>query len=707
MKSMNKILILVSLTFCLSGIFAMEIPVSSQSVLTDDNMFSSFVRVDPDDQLPESLQTRFWLWQDGNDLMVHIEAAIDSTFEPGTFSNDESSNNGDMLRIQLVTMPKSYMAYAFLAYPLGGLCDGVRTQSMGIDYAWDSNYSYTSDIGADTWTVRMRIPLGSLRFKQELPYNWRIIFTRYHYYDYSTYSSPYAVISQKSGYFMSSHPITLTTAISKDFPLIVKPYYVKSYDLVNHSSSYDPQNVGLDLQYAPSTKLRVKIALNPDFSDVPMDDAQDNYNSKYAPYYPENRFFFTEDLQVFDLDDSFYTRNIVQPQLAYKVTGNTKAVNWGILGAWDRQIKAGENLINPDDYYQAISVNPSWHNLSLKNSLISRLNDGFYNLAYYGKYQYDFPQGFSISTQNLLATQKGKGEAKAHYGLQQIMLAKYEKGNFQGSLGYIMVSKDLVHDAGYINDVDYDGPDFSFRWNKSSPNAFVSSKGIDIMLGISRSSLDKDFYDLHSAFVYAHTVFKKKLLLYSNFSSVDDLALDNQAYHSWRAEFGFSYTPKYEVMLGARYGHGQSLIFSLSEVHQRDSAILMMIYRLARKLSLNYSGQFTLYGYPKNNFIELDGITIPITLDNNYSVHNLGLTYTHSKKFDLSAGASYSNYESSDYKAMLSYYTNLKYQFLPNQYIYLGIKSQQSQMEELNWDNPLPQYRKDAASAYLKLALTM
>ncbi len=690
------------------SLYATAIPLSNQAVITDENMFGSLVRIDPDDSLPERLETRFWLWQDGNDLVVYAEAEIDSTYEPGNQVRRDLGNGGDMLRVQLVTMPQAYMAYAFLAHPLGSLADGIRTKEMGIDYSWDSSYSYRNEISSDLWRVTMRIPLGDLRFRQEQPYNWRIIFSRYHQDDRSTFSSPYANIEDKSSYFMSSHPISLSGRITRDFPITLKPYFVKSYDLVNHTDSFDPKNIGVDLAYIPSQKLRLKLSFNPDFSDVPMDSASDDYNNKYPPYYSENRFFFTEDLQVFNLGVYFYTRNIVQPQFAYKLTGNTGRVNWGIMGAKDKEIRDEGDLINRDDYYQAISVNPSWKKLSLSNSLISRVNDGFYNHAYYGNYSYQIAPWLAIITDNLVAIQKAEGEAEEHRGINSSNKLAFDKGDFSAALTYGVVSEDLVHDAGYLTNTDYDGWNLDLTWDNLSPESFFTSKGINGFFSLSRSTLSQREYDLDSQFIYSYIWLKRKLYLHTSISAGTDLGTDREIFRTWTLNTGFNYEPIRQLNFGVRVSKGESLIYSLNEVHNRTALLLTCGINLARKFKVNYNGIFNFLGYPEINEIDLGGgITIPVILDNNYSVNNLSLVYVHSKDLSLSGGAGLSTYESGGRYANLTYYGNLRYEFRPGSFLYLGLKSQQSQMEPSSFDQPLGQFRRDMAGAYLKLALSL
>jgi hypothetical protein len=113
-------------------------------------------------------------------------------------------------------------------------------------------------------------------------------------------------------------------------------------------------------------------------------------------------------------------------------------------------------------------------------------------------------------------------------------------------------------------------------------------------------------------------------------------------------------------------------------------------------------------GYPRENLIDLgDGIVMPLILDNEYGIHNLSLVYTHSQKFSLSGGMGLSTYESGGRYANLSYYGNLRYEFMPGSYLYMGLKSSQSQIEPSSFEQPLGQFQRDLASAYLKLAFTL
>ena len=209
------------------------VPNSDNEIKESGNMVSDFVRVDPEDGHPEKLPTKAWVWQNDDCLIVHYEATIDSTFTQGFFTTRDTEVRADMLRVQLVTVPESYFAYYYCAYPLGNLLDGIRNSDMSVSYDWDSSYSYESTYTSDLWTVTMRIPLSELRFKNQLPYRWGIILTRLHEHNREFYSSPDAVTRLKLGYFQATHPLELNHPVARKLNLTLRPYYVKSYDMIS------------------------------------------------------------------------------------------------------------------------------------------------------------------------------------------------------------------------------------------------------------------------------------------------------------------------------------------------------------------------------------------------------------------------------------------------------------------------------------------
>ncbi|HRY83272.1 MAG TPA: hypothetical protein P5533_01420, partial [Candidatus Cloacimonadota bacterium] len=90
-----------------------------------------------------------------------------------------------------------------------------------------------------------------------------------------------------------------------------------------------------------------------------------------------------------------------------------------------------------------------------------------------------------------------------------------------------------------------------------------------------------------------------------------------------------------------------------------------------------------------------------------YVIANATLGYTPSPVFKLSLGSGLSTYESGSIRSSLTYYGNLRYEFKPEYFLFLGFKSAQKQDEPSSWPDPLGHFRKDMATIYAKISLTL
>ncbi len=690
---------------------ALTLPDSGQPVLSDDNLLSGFVRVDPDDQKPETLVTKAWLWQDGGDLVIQFKAQIDSTLNRGSLSVKDEGTNADYLRVQLITIPDAYYAYYYVAYPLGNLMDGVRDANMNVDYAWNSHYSYVSVIAGDIWTVTMRIPVAELRYKQELPYNWKIILTRYHYQSEEFYSLPYANTKDGKDYFLKARDIVLQTPVKHKLDLTLRPYFVKSYDLISRTASYDPEHLGLDIALNPSQRARIKISLNPDFSDVPMDNAQDDYNSRYPPYYGENRFFFTEDIDAFGLDyDVLNTRNIVQPRLAFKATGNSKILNWGALGAFDKEIRDEGSLINPDDYFQALAINPNWRRFQMYNGIVSRVNEGYYNHVYSGSAKWEFlPHLYISSVLNLsIRDRKDEDLPKPQQGYKAGFGLRADPGDYEVSLGYLRLSKDLAYDSGYLYERDYEYVGGSASWNKSYAERMVRYASFSAWAYGYHKELSLDPYYGYESGLTANLNLASKFNFLINCSAARGPDLNGELHDAYNGMLGCTWAKLRNVRVFAGYSYGRSLVYALSNTYPLHRISLNSWCNPLQNLSLSLVGSWTHYGYAEENEIDLgDGIIQIQKLDSEYIIVNTALEYTPKASFKITLGSGLSSYESEGVSAKLSYYGNLRYEFKPQWFVFLGFKSAQTQIEPSSWPDPLGHFRKDLATAYVKVSVTL
>ncbi len=696
---------LITILFLLTGsVWCLSLPDSSEPVLTDANLLTGFVRVDPDDKKPETLPTQAWLWQDGSDLVVRFAAQIDSSFTQGSISVKDEGTSADYLRVQLITIPDAYYAYYYVAFPRGNLLDGVRDENMNVDYAWNSHYSYESGFTADIWTVTMRIPLNELRFKQEQPYRWKIILGRYHYQSDEFHSLPYAVTNMDKEYFLKAQDIELSTPVRHKLDITFKPYFVKSYDLIAQTSSWDPEHVGLDVAFNPGQRTRIKLSLNPDFSDVPMDRAQDDYNSKNPPYYDENRFFFTEDIDAFGLDyDVLNTRNIVQPRLAFKATGNTKALNWGALGAFDKEIRDGVDLINPGDYFQALAINPNWRRFQMYNGVVSRVNKGYYNHVYSGSLKWEYLPHFYVTSVLGLSIRNSEAEelAEPQQGYKIGFGLRADPGDFDLSMGYMRRSRDLTHDAGYLYEKDHEYVGGNISWSKGYAENKIRYASFSAWAYGYHSDLSLDpYYAYESGFTSNLNLASRfNFLANGTLARVPDLT--NGLHDVYNGTLGCTWARLSKFRIYAGYMYGNNLVYLLSDTYPQHRVNINAWANPLKNLTLSLAGSWNLYGYDKQTDLE----TGVVLLDDEYYIANATLEYTPSQVFKLTLGSGLSTYEQAGKSASLNYYGNLRYEFRPEWFAFVGIKSAQTQTQASTWGDPLGEFRQDLNTAYAKLSV--
>ena len=699
-----------SMTFVLLFLFficnAMVVPLSNTPVQSDDNLLSGMLRVTPDDKAAESLETKTWLWQDGNDLMLHIEAEIDSTFTKGSIRVRDDAGRADYLRVQLITMPDAYFSYLFAAYPLGTLEDGVRGPDMSIDFAWDSHYSYQSEFSGSTWKVTMRIPLGELRFKQPAPYNWKIILHRNHESSDDFYALPYCNTKSGKDYYLKATDIMLTQAVKHKLDIKLKPYYVKSYDLISRSSSWDPEHVGLDIAFNPGQRTRIKMSVNPDYSDTPMDSAQDDYNNKYPPYYSENRFFFTEDIDVFGVDaDIFNSRNIAQPRLAFKATGSSDVLKWGVLGAFDKEIRDGEDLINRNDYYQVLALSPSWRKFQMTNAVVSRINKDYYNHAYSGAADWELIPNIHLASGLSLSTLEDKeaGITEPLTGYKAELGLSAAPGDFEFTLGYTRLSQDLAFEAGYLYEMDQESWGSSASWSKTYAKRKLRYLGIDTGFRYFHEDMSEDPYYTYYPWMSANLTLSSRMIFFLNAQLTQERDQSYNLHQVYNGMINCTWFKLKALRLLGNYAYGRQFVYILDETHTMQRFGLTTMVAPLEDLSFNISGVWMLYGYPQDNVVG----GMHFQLDNNYLIANAKLEYTPRSTFKISLGSGLSTYERRAVSATLSYYGNLRYEFKPEYFLYLGLKSAQTQDVGSDWNEPLGHFRKDLSTIYAKVSITI
>ncbi len=673
---MSKVILLIMITSCWLGAFT--IPFSDRPVITDENMCTEFYNADSADTLKCAQDNRAWFWHNGEKLFMQWEAEIDSTFGDSSFRKRDDFSNDNNIRLQIITDVNKFYAYVFYAYPLGGRTDGIRSEDMNIDGGWNSGYTYQNEITDKKWTCNMEIPLKDLRFQGEAPYNWKIILTRYDKNLNTTFISPYLRINWNKDYFRKAADIEIKEKIEANSNILFRPYYLKKYDIKNDKfspdPSYDPDenklndldNIGFDFSYNPSNAIKAKLSVNPDFSDAPLDLAQNTFNMRYAPYYAENRYFFNEDLDAFGVGSNlFYTRNIMQPNFAFKVTGSTPGCSYGFLSSMDKEIKTDGEITNRDDFFNVIALKPALENLSMQFTFLNRENKDYHADVFHFVPKFSFNQhhsvwgevNFSYLDDSVREISNGYSAFGGYYG---------DSGQCNWSLGGGIVSEDFEAGMGRADDVGFYYPSYSFNWKDDSPSGSIKSYGFSTWSSISFYTANDEMRYLNSAVNFSmDSQYKFSFNITGNFNQ------DNFTGTKFDVPACSFYTSYYnwDILTLEVYGDlGQTVVYELNDKFYYDVLSMSASGKINKYLSYNISGIRYSYG----DFPEGCGY------DQEYWVDNAGATINFSNDVSLTNGLRYNNYGGIDDAGLFS---NFRWEFRPDCNFFAGYSTAGNNLE--------------------------
>ena len=688
----NKILIFPLLIILLSSFcYALNVPYSDKPVYSEQNQISNLLCSNPPDSSSIPLETNCWIWHDNDNLYFSWEAETDKNFIVGKYSPNDVSAQADQLCVQIITDQINYYAYGFIAYPLENRSDFVRSTSHTLDYDWNSTYEYSSTNLNSKWIVVMKIPLKDLRFNGNPPYNWKIILSRYMKKDDKHYISPFLTTQMGKDYFKKAIDITINKEIRRNSNFYLRPFSIVKSDLLENDTKFDFESIGLDLSFNPSSSSKLKFTYNPDFSDVPIDDESNNFNSKHAPSYAENRYFFIKDFNVLGINStSFYSRQIVQPDYAVKFTGRTDDLTFGILSTKVRQIAEGRNIIDSNYLYNIIAIKPSVNKFSFQFTLLNRMNEDYHNEVLHLKPSWEFQKNqylwfdINLSIKNTLENDPKKG----YYGIAGY---DFRNDDFYFTLSATQMSMNYTVDMGKIYEDDYYGWNLYSSLRKEINNEFFRSFTSNI-----NASEEIDNHTSKLLERYAHI----DLSLKSNYHL--DFILNGKSVKELYSE---KYFDKYQISFQTTWSKPKLFSSFIGITYVNDIIYYLNNDYRGRYLQLGLRGiiyKYVSYSITADNIKYYDVPEVDY-IDDNFWYANMDISFSLSNDLSLTSGVRFNDRKAADYYNLdnffsqhIGLFSNLRWQFKNRSYVYLGYNSLNNKINDIN--------EYSSHQAYLKIS---
>jgi hypothetical protein len=201
------------------------------------------------------------------------------------------------------------------------------------------------------YTAEVRIPLASLRFPEAPVQDWGFQVTRR--IQRTGHEASWAPITRESANKLAqSGKLKDLRGLEPGRLMEVNPVMTATRqgnwdsDTGRFRRQRATGDFGLNLAYGITSNLTLDATYNPDFSQVESDAGQITVNERFALFLPEKRPFFLEGTDVFSMPrDLVYTRSIVNPVGAGKLSGKVGSFSLAYIGAVDADPSAPDNAL--------------------------------------------------------------------------------------------------------------------------------------------------------------------------------------------------------------------------------------------------------------------------------------------------------------------------------------------------------------------------
>ena len=325
-----------------------EVVWARAAVLRD---FSQYL---PNDNRSADDSTTVLVWYGPTAIYFGVQAYQNPGSVRATLADRDKITGDDYVQILLDTFNDHRQALVFGVNPLGVQADGTlldATRQVATTLSAASTGAYTLDLSPDfvyeskghatSWgyEVEIRIPFKTLRYQTRDPQDWsvnviRVVQATGHQHTWTR------VLQTRASFLAQSGTLTGLTGLHRGLVLDVTPEATSTVTGTPEPGGWTYSGggprVGATVRWGVTANLTLNGTVRPDFSQVEADVPQIQFDPRSALNYPEKRPFFLDGLELFQTPiQLIYTRRLVDPQGAVKLTGKVGATTLAVLSGVD------------------------------------------------------------------------------------------------------------------------------------------------------------------------------------------------------------------------------------------------------------------------------------------------------------------------------------------------------------------------------------
>lgn len=357
----------------------------------------------PSDSAMSINPTEFKLLYDDHAIYVGIRAEIKTeNIVVASLRRDFSGTNNDNVSLMFDTFNDGTTAFLFGMTPYGVKRDGFISEGgasrNGFNITWDQKWQVESTMHKDHYTLEAAIPFSSLKFR-EGDKSWRLKVYRW---DMQTNEqSTWARVPQNqllSNLAFAGQMIFEKPLGKSHTPVAIIPY-INALTSKNFTTNNPDSKLtfGGDAKVAIGNSMNLDITVNPDFSNVEVDDIFTNL-TRFEVFLPEKRQFFIDNNDLFGNYGDMY--NAAKPFFSRRIglarDKNGNLIENRIIGGVRLSGKLNEdwrlgflNMQTSEDVENEIASNNNMM-LSVQKKMFARSNIGFFAINRQAFKDYDF-----------------------------------------------------------------------------------------------------------------------------------------------------------------------------------------------------------------------------------------------------------------------------------------------------------------------------
>jgi len=325
-----------------------------EAVWGEAAVLTGFSQFSPTDGLPAADSTHVLVWYAPTAIHFGIRAFEAHGSVHATLADRDRIAADDHVQILLSTFNDGRQASVFAVNPYGVQSDGALVETgatsgngfnnavvkreiadLSPDFVFESKGRLT-EYG---YEVEVRIPFKSLRFQPQQDQSWGINIVRQVQHSGREDSWTPAKRARASFLAQSGRLVGLT-GLSRGMVLDFTPSLTSRTTGGPGSGGWDyaggDPELGGTVRWGVTNNLTLNGSANPDFSQVESDAQEFAFDPRNELFFSEKRPFFLDGIEQFTTPNSLiYTRRIIQPVAAAKLTGKAFGTDLALLSAVD------------------------------------------------------------------------------------------------------------------------------------------------------------------------------------------------------------------------------------------------------------------------------------------------------------------------------------------------------------------------------------